>query len=82
MLMKTDTLQDSLDQYRAKIAGRRVIALPPTSSPWLAIALQTGRPDQLLHQGYAEEGSRLRSCQTSERFRSAEPRRKRRLLCG
>ena len=77
MLMKTDTLQDSLEKYRAKIAGsarNRAAAYELGSGEWPQ--LQTGRSDQLLHQGYAEEGSRIRSCQTSERFRPAEPRRK------
>ncbi len=38
MLMKTDTLQDSLEKYRQKIAGRPETAPPPTSSPWPAAA--------------------------------------------
>ena len=33
MLMKTDTLQDSLEKYRQKIAGSAAIALRPTNLP-------------------------------------------------
>ena len=81
MLMKTDTLQDSLEKYRQKIAGgrpqqgRRLRARP---DEWAQ--LQAGRPDQLLRQGDPEKSRRLRSRQTGDRFRSAKPRRKHRLL--
>ena len=81
MLMKTDTLQDSLEKYRQKIAGgrpqpRRRLRTRPNERP----QLQAGRPDQLLRQGDAEKSRRLRSRQTRDRFRSAKPRRERRLL--
>ena len=46
MLMKTDTLQDSLEKYRAKIAGS---ARNRAAAYELALGqrpqLQTGRPD-------------------------------------
>ena len=48
MLMKTDTLQDSLDKYRAKIAGsarNRGGCLRTRPRQWPQ--LQAGRPDQL-----------------------------------
>ena len=60
MLIKTETLQDSLDKYKAKIAGsarNRVAAYE--------LALASGRnykprrSDQLLHQSDAEKGCRL-----------------------
>ena len=50
MLMKTDTLQDSLDKYRAKIAGS---ARNRAAAYELALAsgrgYRAGRPDQLLY---------------------------------
>ncbi len=62
MLMKTDTLQDSLDKYRAKIAGSaRNRAAGVRAGSGERPQLQTWRPDQLLHQGYAKKSSRVRS---------------------
>ena len=62
MLMKTDTLQDSLEKYRAK--DRRLRPQPrrrlrARAGQWPR--LQTRRANQLLHQRHAEEGRRLRS---------------------
>ena len=81
MLMKTDTLQDSLDKYRAKIGAggrnqRRRLRTRAGQRP----QLQTGRPDQLLHQSDAEEGRGLRSRQAGRRLRPAKSRRECRLL--
>ncbi|MFN2477247.1 MAG: hypothetical protein ABR526_13010 [Chthoniobacterales bacterium] len=80
MLMKTDTLQDSLEKYRQKIAGggrNRAAAYE--------LALGSGRAykpgDQISYYiKAAEEGRCLRSREASERLRSAKPRRKQRLL--
>ena len=50
MLMKTDTLQDSLDKYRAKIAGsarNRAAAYELAPGQWPQ--LSPGRSDQLLY---------------------------------
>ncbi len=60
MLMKTDTLQDSLDKYRAKIAGS---ARNRAAAYELALAsgrnYKPGRSDQLLHQGDARKSRGL-----------------------
>ena len=81
MLMKTDTLQDSLEKYRAenrrgRSQPRRRLRARPNERP----QLQAGRPDQLLRQSDAEKSRGLRSGQTRDRLRPAKPRRKRRLL--
>ena len=81
MLMKTDTLQDSLEKYRQKISGggrnkRRRLRTRPNERP----QLQAGRPDQLLRKSDTEKSRRLRSRQARDRFRPAKPRRERRLL--
>ncbi len=50
--MKTDTLQDSLEKYRQKIAGggrNKAAAYEACPDQWPQ--LQAGRPDQLLCQG-------------------------------
>ena len=50
MLMKTDTLQDSLDKYSGQ--DRRLGAQPRgclRARPHQRPQLQAGRPDQLLH---------------------------------
>ena len=79
--MKTDTLQDSLEKYKAKIAGSA-----RNRAAAYELALTSGRNykpgDQISYYVKAtpKKGRRLRSGQTRDRVRSAEPRRKRRLL--
>ena len=81
MLMKTDTLQDSLEKYRQKIAGSA-----RNRAAAYELALASGRAykpgDQISYyiKAHAEESRRLRSREAGERLRPAEPRRKHRLL--
>ena len=49
MLMKTDTLQDSLEKYRQKISGSHATALLRTTRPNERTRLSPGRSGQLLH---------------------------------
>ena len=81
MLMKTDTLQDSLEKYRQKIAGSA-----RNRAAAYELALASGRDykpgDQISYyiKATTKECRRLRSGETRERLRPAEPRRKHRLL--
>jgi DNA polymerase elongation subunit (family B) len=84
MLMKTDTLQDSLEKYRAKIAAQRVIGPRRTSSRWPVAAI-TRPGDQLAYyiKTTAEEWSRrTKSARLASDSIPEKSRRKRRLLCG
>ncbi len=76
MLMKTDTLQDSLDKYRAKIAGS---ARNRAAAYELALAsgqnYRPGHQIRVLHQSHSKKSCRLRSRQTRQRIRSTKPRR-------
>jgi len=58
--MKTDTLQDSLHKYRAKIAGS---ARNRAAAYELALIsgrnYKPGRPGQLLHPSYTKKSSRI-----------------------
>ncbi len=81
MLMKTDTLQDSLDKYRAKIgAGGRNRAAA------YELAMASGRNykpgDQISYyiKATPKKVAAYEAAQLAERLRSAKPRRKRRLL--
>ena len=81
MLMKTDTLQDSLEKYRQKISGGG-----RNKAAAYELALASGRNykpgDQISYYVKAtpEKSRRLRSRKASNRLRSAESRRKHRLL--
>src|SRR5437870_11225815 len=73
MLMKTDTLQDSLEKYRAKIAGSA-----RNRAAAYELALASGRNytpgDQVSYyiKTTPKKSSCVRSCQTGQRFRPAK----------
>ncbi len=81
MLMKTDTLQDSLEKYRAKIAGsarNRAAAYELALASPESIRGNYKPGDQISYYIKAtKKSSRVRSCQTRQRIRSRKPRRKR-----